>query len=323
MTPAQPTRGELALLLHIAHGREDDHTPHLPTGNTPPDLPPAHPHRRRHQRGRRSTGTVLIALVAVTVLAALTVWSIRQISTGIHETPHDASLPAAQFGPAAPATTPGAATSATTPAAAVAAGPVTVLAEAPPGAGARADAPTSASGAAAAPAADTRPQTPATALKADELTVPALGITAPVTDVDLISAATPCPDSSDPIGNLCVPQQVTTVGQWTGSAPLNTTTGAILIDGHVDNVDQGPGALHDLYLTHRGDLIYLTRGGVLTRWTVTGLTVFAKDIAHPDWFAGAGGPRELHLVTCGGPLITEPNGTHSYADNIVVTAVPA
>ena len=60
-----------------------------------------------------------------------------------------------------------------------------------------------------------------------------------------------------------------------------------------------------------------------SRWKVVALQIFPKDAAHPDWFAGTTGARELHLVTCGGPLLTEANGSHTYADNVAVTAIPA
>ena len=97
----------------------------------------------------------------------------------------------------------------------------------------------------------------------------------------------------------------------------------MLIAGHIDNIDQGPGALHELDRSQPGDLVYLTRGGVSSRWKIIALQVFGKDAAHPDWFAGSAGPRVLHLVTCGGPLLTEADGSHSYADNVAVTAIPA
>ncbi|MET3803943.1 hypothetical protein ABIB25_000929 [Nakamurella sp. UYEF19] len=350
---SKPTASELAVFGDLIHGRDnqvaDSAAGQRSETTSPPSESPGAaaepvgkaaepverkaPTRGSHRRPPRIRGgrLWLLGLVGL-VLIAVTIWSIGQISTGISETPRDAPLPAAQFnqpniGTAGAAGTAGNAPTATGEHRTAAPGIGIESGAAGKGTSTTTADPSTTNpdgGAIAAPVAvGPRPQTSTGPAAADELAIPALNVTAPVVNVDLITSSTPCTGSSDPIGNLCVPEQVSTVGQWTGSAPLSGTTGSILIDGHIDNIDQGPGALHDLYQVQAGDLVYLTRGGVLTRWKVTALQVFGKDANHPDWFAGSTGARELHLVTCGGPLITEPNGSHSYADNVAVTAIPA
>lgn len=143
-------------------------------------------------------------------------------------------------------------------------------------------------------------------LQNDQLVIPALNIRAraETTGIDA--------------GELVIPGDVDQVTAWTGSAPLTGDTGTVLIAGHVDNAQQGAGALHDLYLAQPGDVVYVTGGGVVTRWKITALHAIPKaDLPGAELFVGRSGPRLLRLVTCGG---TVHDG--SYDQNVIATATP-
>ena len=306
-----PASGELQRFLDIAHSRGHDEFEDLDF-TSPAQGKTDAPAPRRYD----DVGLWLAAAAALVMVILLTIWSIGKLTTGISETPHAAPLPAAPFNyaPAEPGNNPATRTATPTPGGIAAGGGVGAAAA--PGPSTTTTTPTAqAGGPAAALPAGPRAQTPAAPLTGDQLVIPALGVAASVSTEHI--------QTSGAGSELVIPGDVSQVGWWDGSAPLTATTGSVLIAGHIDNVDQGPGALHDLYQAQAGDLIYLTRGGVSSRWKVVALQIFPKDAAHPDWFAGTTGTRELHLVTCGGPLLTEANGSHTYADNVVVIAVPA
>jgi hypothetical protein len=133
-------------------------------------------------------------------------------------------------------------------------------------------------------------------------------------------------------GSLVIPEDVHHVGYWTGSQPIVTPdgkggytpgdTGTTLIAGHIDSIDQGNGALHDLYLVQPGESIYTTDdAGHTVRWRAVSMQVIEKVALPHSVFNGVTGPRRLVLVTCGGPLIHHPYGG-SYRDNVIVTAIP-
>ncbi len=129
-------------------------------------------------------------------------------------------------------------------------------------------------------------------------------------------------------GSLIIPVDVHKVGLWTGGAAVVAPAGTTVIAGHVDDVNQGPGAMNQLHNVAPGAVVSVTEtSGQVTRWQVTDVAVVGKDSLPAFVFAGKNGPRELALVTCGGPLLHLSNGhggTYgTYRDNIVVTAVPA
>jgi len=129
-------------------------------------------------------------------------------------------------------------------------------------------------------------------------------------------------------GSLIIPADVHKVSLWTGGAAIVAPAGTTVIAGHVDHVNQGPGAMNQLHNVAPGAVVTVTdTSGKVTRWQVTDVAVVGKDSLPAFVFAGKNGPRELALVTCGGPLLHLSNGhggTYgTYRDNIVVTAVPA
>ncbi|MBM4631425.1 class F sortase [Rhodococcus hoagii] len=156
-----------------------------------------------------------------------------------------------------------------------------------------------------------RPQVPAGPLPDNSVVIPAIGVQ---TTLDPLGLA---PDQS-----LLLPRDVSQVTYWTGSAPIDAPDGGILVAGHVDNANQGEGALYWMHTLYPGDAVYVTKDGVVTRWKITKMERFVKQ-ALPDWaFQGPGGPRELHVVTCGGEIVKDAQGRGTYLENVVVTAVP-
>ncbi|MDH6279699.1 class F sortase [Prescottella agglutinans] len=156
-----------------------------------------------------------------------------------------------------------------------------------------------------------RPQIPLGPLPDDHLVIPAIGVE---------TALDPLGLASD--GSLLLPRDVSQVTYWTGSAPADGVDGGILVAGHVDNANQGEGALYWMHTLYPGDAVYLTKDSVVTRWKITRMERFVKQ-ALPDWvFQGARGPRELHIVTCGGEVVKDAQGRGTYLENVVVTAVP-
>ncbi|MCL2533155.1 MAG: class F sortase, partial [Nocardiaceae bacterium] len=156
-----------------------------------------------------------------------------------------------------------------------------------------------------------RAQIPFGPLPDDHLVIPAIGVE---------TALDPLGLAGD--GSLLLPRDVSQVTYWTGSAPIGAQDGGILVAGHVDNANQGEGALYWMHTLYPGDAVYLSKDGVVTRWKITRMERFVKQ-ALPEWvFEGAGGPRELHIVTCGGEVVKDAQGRGTYLENVVVTAVP-
>ncbi|SNQ50838.1 Sortase family enzyme [Frankia canadensis] len=147
-------------------------------------------------------------------------------------------------------------------------------------------------------------------LPASSLRIPALGVTA------RIGKAT------EENGTLVPPRTPTEVGLWSGSAALDAGSGQVTIVGHVNWRGMPPFAFGRLAHLHGGDLVFTSDPrGRQTAWRV--LRVFARpktDGVDPTAFAGPRGPRQLIMITCGGPFDVRVG---SYSDNVYVSAVPA
>ena len=165
--------------------------------------------------------------------------------------------------------------------------------------------------AAAAPTVTTRdaaptvvPQRPAPV----RLAVPALGVDAPVEPVGVRDD-----------GQMALPDDVDRLG-WYRFGPVPGAEGSAVLAGHVDDADQGLGALAPLRDTEPGAEVVVTdAAGTATRWRVVSREVLEKQALPVDrLFARTGEPR-LVLVTCGGPFLPDVGG---YRDNVVVVAEP-
>ncbi len=141
------------------------------------------------------------------------------------------------------------------------------------------------------------------------VTLRRLGIDAPIYDVDV--------DTRE--GVLDVPPNIDRVGWWRDGAAPGSSSGTILLAGHVDSARRGAGAFYALKGARRGDTITVRSNDAKTRsYRVTSMRRVRKA-ALPTGIFTRTGERRLVLVTCGGPFETR---TKRYRDNIIVTAVP-
>ncbi len=162
------------------------------------------------------------------------------------------------------------------------------------------------------PTATARPAAPAPPVAAAppvRLTVPARGIDAPLDPVGV-----------EPAGEMTLPRDVDRVGWYRFGPAPGAAEGTVVLAGHVDDVEQGLGALAPLRRAEPGDEVVVeTADGAVTRWQVVSREVIDKPgVPFGDLFARSGPPR-LALITCGGPFDAD---SLSYRDNVVVIAVP-
>jgi hypothetical protein len=123
-------------------------------------------------------------------------------------------------------------------------------------------------------------------------------------------------------GNLQVPDDPAQVGWWTSSAGAGADTGSVIIDGHVDTTDGGPGALYRMGIgkLQLGDRVTVTTmRGRQVNYRIYAQSVYVKAAGLPaDIFAATQEPR-LVLITCGGAF---DSAGRTYVDNVVVYARP-
>jgi len=162
------------------------------------------------------------------------------------------------------------------------------------------------------PSVTARPATPQPAETRPDptrLTVPALGIDAPVDAVGV-----------EPDGTMTIPEDVSRVGWYRFGPAPGAPEGSAVLAGHVDDAEQGLGALSPLSEASVGDQVQVTdAAGGSTTWQVVAREEFSKQsVPLADLFARSGPPR-LVLITCGGPFLAD---IRSYQDNVVVIAEP-
>jgi sortase (surface protein transpeptidase) len=122
-------------------------------------------------------------------------------------------------------------------------------------------------------------------------------------------------------GYLTIPTDVHNVG-WDSQTPAPGQAGITVLAGHVNWVGQGEGSLGEIGQLVPGDRILVDWGGRVSTWSVlTRPAVSPNTEVHTFLFKNTGPPR-LALVTCGGPF-RETSSGGSYADNVIVEAVPA
>jgi sortase (surface protein transpeptidase) len=137
-------------------------------------------------------------------------------------------------------------------------------------------------------------------------------------------ATTPDPVPLVPVGVLAsgalqLPERPTVLGWYAGGAVPGDPAGTAVVAGHVDSARYGAGPLEGLLSLRAGDVVAVTdAAGGLHRYAVASRTSIAKPALPPELFR-TDGPPQLALVTCGGAF-DERSG--SYADNVVVVAVP-
>jgi sortase (surface protein transpeptidase) len=140
------------------------------------------------------------------------------------------------------------------------------------------------------------------------LTAPALGVDSAVDPVGV-----------EPDGQMTIPAEVDRVG-WYRFGPAPGDEGSAVIAGHVDDREQGLGAMAPLRDAAVGDEVVVTdAAGTSTRWRVVSREVIEKQVLPLDRLFARTGPPRLTLITCGGPFLPE---YRSYRDNVVVVAEP-
>ena len=138
------------------------------------------------------------------------------------------------------------------------------------------------------------------------LEIPALGVDSVVDPVGVA-----------PDGQMAIPEDVDRVG-WYRFGPAPGAAGSAVIAGHVDDSEQGLGALAPLREAAVGDDVVVTDvEGTTTRWRVVSREVITKQVLPLDRLFARSGPPRLTLITCGGPFLPE---YRSYRDNVVVVA---
>ncbi|WP_256793050.1 class F sortase [Terrabacter sp. Ter38] len=121
-------------------------------------------------------------------------------------------------------------------------------------------------------------------------------------------------------GVLAVPADIRRVGWWDGSAWVGDPFGSTVVAGHLDAPGQGLGFFEQLTGLRRGDVVTLTGSGHRAAYRVTEVAAMRKssiDATSPVF--DQRGEHRLVLMTCAGHF---DRATHSYDENLVVTAVP-
>lgn len=121
-------------------------------------------------------------------------------------------------------------------------------------------------------------------------------------------------------GALVVPDDVRTVGWWTGGSRVGEPFGSVVVAGHVDSATRGIGVFAELKRLVPGEVVELTAGTQRARYRIVSATrVPQARLAQDAGIFRVDGEPQLVLVTCGGAF--DP-GKHRYQDNLVVIATP-
>jgi hypothetical protein len=114
------------------------------------------------------------------------------------------------------------------------------------------------------------------------------------------------------------------VAHYTPAAALDATQGSTVIAGHVDMFSGSSlvaSPMSELANIQKGAPIFLTDAKGLThRYKATSATLYNKH-ALPQALFQPTGPRQLVLLTCGGPLGLI-DGHINYLQNMTITALP-
>jgi hypothetical protein len=124
----------------------------------------------------------------------------------------------------------------------------------------------------------------------------------------------------EPDGAMTLPTDVDRVGWYRFGPAPGATAGTAVLAGHVDDREQGLGALAPLRTIGPGaEVLVRDAAGAVTRWRVVTRELVDKQEVPLDALFRRSGPPRLVLLTCGGPFLP---GLRSYRDNVVVVAEP-
>jgi hypothetical protein len=173
--------------------------------------------------------------------------------------------------------------------------------------------------ASSSPAADQLPVVPAhPAVPPPEVAiVPPVRVAVPGAGIDAVVD----PVGVEPEGGMSIPADVDRVGWYRFGPVPGAAQGTAVLAGHVDDRDQGLGALAPLRTIEPGTELLVTDAvGAVVRWRVVSRELIDKRRVPLDLLFTRTGPPRLVLLTCGGPFLAQ---LHGYRDNVVVVAEPA
>lgn len=160
-----------------------------------------------------------------------------------------------------------------------------------------------------APAASVGRELPAPAVFEPTRVVLPDGTSAPVVPVGL-----------HPDGALVVPDDVRTVGWWTGGSRAGEPFGSVVVAGHVDSAARGIGVFAQLKRLEPGQVVQLEGPARRARYRIASATLVPQArLAEDAGIFRVDGQPQLVLLTCGGAF--DP-ARHRYQDNLVVIATP-
>ena len=129
------------------------------------------------------------------------------------------------------------------------------------------------------------------------------------------------PVGVEPDGAMTLPGDVDRVGWYRFGPTPGDDEGTAVLAGHVDDAEQGLGALAPLREAEVGAEVRVTdASGAVTSWRVVSRELIEKRAVPLDALFQRTGPPRLVLLTCGGEFLPE---LRSYTDNVVVVAEPA
>jgi len=141
--------------------------------------------------------------------------------------------------------------------------------------------------------------------------------------VQVPGVATPAPveaRTTDPVsGGLDLPDGARKVAWWASGATPGTGEGSVVLAAHV-SYDGQTGPFTRLSAVAPGaELVVTSADGSTHRYAVRSTRNAPKTALDRAELFRVTGPAALVLVTCGGPY---DRATHSFAENVVVTATP-
>lgn len=190
-------------------------------------------------------------------------------------------------------------------------GPSTAAARSNPAGPASPAAPASGSGRATAEVPAARPATQAPARPAaapDRLTIQRLGVDMRVVPVGVAQD-----------GEMALPPSPATLGWYRYGPRPGEPAGATVMAAHLDMPGYGIGPIAVVEELQKGDVITVSSGATVRRYTVTSVRSVLKTTLDLSALFARDGPPVLHVVTCGGDFDREKR---RYDKNVVVTAEP-
>lgn len=159
------------------------------------------------------------------------------------------------------------------------------------------------------------PRSPATVAPAEPPDAP---VSVEVSAVSISAEVVPVGIADD--GQMELPPHPDVLGWYRFGPTAGNGAGSVVLAGHVDSLTYGLGQFVRLHESQVGDEVLVrTESGQDLRYTVVDVRSLPKaELPLADVFSREGDERLL-LITCGG----EFDRQQGYADNIVVTAVPA